>query len=256
VLAVFTRYHGLVEWEEIKRLLHRTAWQALPDVLIHADVSRSKSHPLYVLAKGGDTRAAEGLIDDLIAPEKLNELARLVGDTQAFLTAVHAVEAAGLNAIPKVLALKISAMLDWPVSTGLIQINRVAHTGASGDHRLAFPALFGGSAQTGNHVLVDDFVGQGGTLANVKGYIEFHGGTVLAATALTGKAYSAQLLLTDETLEALRRKHGRQLEEWWIDTFGYSFEQLTESEARYITRVDNADTVRARLIDARRAGNQ
>ena len=38
--------------------------------------------------------------------------------------------------------------------------------------------------------MVDDFVGMGGTLANLRGYIETHGGTVLAAIALTGKAHN------------------------------------------------------------------
>lgn len=243
-------------WEGIKHQLHRTNWGLFPDVLIHSEVGQAKTHPLYARAKGGDARAAEGFIDDLLEIEKIEMLARVVGDERAVLTAVHAVEAAGMNAIPRVLALRISGILGWPVSTGLIQINRVAHTGASGYHRLAFPALFGGTVQTERHVLVDDFIGQGGTLANVRGHIEVHGGTVLAATALTGKIYSARLLLRDETLEVLRRKHGGQLEEWWIDTFGYGFERLTESEARYLTRIDNAHAVRTRLADARRAGNQ
>ncbi len=34
--------------------------------------------------------------------------------------------------------------------------------------------------------LVDDFIGQGGTIANLKGYIESNGGQVILATTLTG----------------------------------------------------------------------
>jgi adenine/guanine phosphoribosyltransferase-like PRPP-binding protein len=40
---------------------------------------------------------------------------------------------------------------------------------------------------------VDDFVGQGGTLANLIGFIKSLGGHVVGATALTGKPYSAKL---------------------------------------------------------------
>ena len=48
------------------------------------------------------------------------------------------------------------------------------------------------------YVLVDDFVGMGGTLANLKGYIESKGGKVLAAVCLTGKPHSAKLALSPE----------------------------------------------------------
>ncbi len=77
----------------------------------------------------------------------------------------------------------------------------------------------------------------------------------IGATALTGKAYSAKLKLTAETLQILREKYGKQLENWWVATFGYSFECLTESEARYLTRADDADTVRTRIIAASGKGN-
>lgn len=134
-------------------------------------------------------------------------------------------------------------------------MNRVFHTGADGFHRLAFPPVFEGKVEPLEYVLVDDFVGQGGTLANLRGYVETHGGRTAAAIALCGKAYSARLQPSKETLERLRQKHGRQLEEWWIATFGYGFESLTESEARYLTRSPDADTIRARLAAARGAGN-
>ena len=52
------------------------------------------------------------------------------------------------------------------------------------------------------YFLVDDFIGQGGTLANLKGYLESRGAAVLGATALTGKAYSAKLKLEDDTFKA------------------------------------------------------
>jgi hypothetical protein len=101
-------------------------------------------------------------------------------------------------------------------------------------------------------LLVDDFIGQGGTLANLRGLVETKGGTVIGATVLTGKAHSAKSRPDDQTLVELRRKHGEQLEEWWFATFGYGFERLTESEARYLTRVDDANTIPERLALARR----
>jgi hypothetical protein len=98
---------------------------------------------------------------------------------------------------------------------------------------------------------VDDFIGQGGTLANLKGYIESKGGWVVLATTLTGKSYSAKLAPSIETIHRLRQKHGNELENWWHQTFGYGFDQLTESEARYLERSDDALSIRDRLIAAR-----
>ena len=57
------------------------------------------------------------------------------------------------------------------------------------------------------------------------------------------------------TLSALRAKHGDKLENWWKEAFGYGFEFLTESEARYLERADEAQFIRDRLIAARQAGH-
>jgi hypoxanthine phosphoribosyltransferase len=160
-----------------------------------------------------------------------------------------------MNVIPRVFARVLSKALDLTSANNIIQINRVSHTGADGYHRLAFPPLFGGEVKKQEYFLVDDFIGQGGTLANLKGFVESCGAKVVGATTLTGKAYSAKLNLTEETLQALRRKHGNELEQWWAATFGYGFERLTESEARYLTRSDDAHAISARIVAARRKGD-
>jgi hypothetical protein len=72
---------------------------------------------------------------------------------------------------------------------------------------------------------------------------------------LTEKPYSAKLSLEQATLSALRAKHGDKPESWWKEAFGYGFEFLTESEARYLERADEAQLIRDRLIAARQAGN-
>ena len=156
------------------------------------------------------------------------------------------------NRIPAVLAEVLAERLGVTAEESIVQTNRSGHTGASGYHRLAYPALFDGEVETGrNYVLVDDFVGQGGTLANLKGFIEAHGGLALVCTTLTGKPYSAKLRPGEETLRALRNKHGDELEAWWQENFGYGFDCLTESEARYLERADSAELIRDRLLAAR-----
>jgi len=164
---------------------------------------------------------------------------------------VHALESQGYNRIPAAFAELLAEKLTLDVEVGIIQANVVNHTGASGWERMVRPALFDGTVPSGrDYVLVDDFVGLGGTLANLRGYIMHGGGRVLGAVTLTGRADSATLALQPGTLVALREKHGEQIETWWQEIFGYRFDCLTESEARYLIRVEDADTVRARVLEA------
>ena len=110
---------------------------------------------------------------------------------------------------------------------------------------------FDGKVNPGQeYLIVDDFVGMGGTLANLRGYIESKGGKVIAATVLTGKQYSAKIALNRTTLQELRNKHGKELENWWQERFGHTFDSLTQSEARYLFKTENADRIRNKIATA------
>ena len=229
----------------------RTPWGNFPDVLIHASESAVKQHPAYKAAKAGGDDAATALVLDTFNMERAQALKRIAGDTTPTLVSAHALEREGVNAIPEVFAERLSQVLGWPAETGVVQVNVVSHTGSNGFWRLARQAEFDGPVEPGRtYVMVDDFVGMGGTLANLRGYIESKGGRVVAAVSLTGKPHSAKLALSPERLQELRLKHGTELENWWIRRFAHAFDALTESEARYLARTEAADTIRNRIIEA------
>jgi hypothetical protein len=229
----------------------RTPWGNFPDVLIHAGESAVKQHPAYKAAKAGDDDAATALVLDTFNMERAQALRRIAGDSVPTLVSAHALEREGVNAIPEVFAERLSQVLGWPAETGVVQTNVVSHTGANGFWRLARQAEFDGPVQSGRtYVLVDDFVGMGGTLANLRGYIESKGARVLAAVSLTGKPHSAKLALSPERLHELRSKHGTELENWWVGRFAHAFDALTESEARYLARTETVDTIRDRIAEA------
>ena len=238
----------------------RTPWVDFPDVFIHAAETAVKQHPLYRSAKSGDADAAAALVAAVLNATQTQALADLItgrGAAPPTLVSAHAYESEGVNAIPEALADVLGSQLGWPVDAGILQVNVAAHTGADGWSRMARPAVFGGPVVSGTgYVLVDDFVGMGGTLANLKGHVESQGGRVLAAVALTGKPYSAKLAVSPERLHELRAKHGLELETWWQHKFGHAFDGLTESEARYLARTESADTARDRLAAAEQAGNR
>lgn len=235
----------------------RTPWNQFPDVLIHASESTVKKHPAYEAAKSGDDVAATHLVLTCLNLAQVVALNQLVAGKQPTLVSAHAMERHGVNAIPEVFADELGRLLSWPVDTGIVQTNVVSHTGANGFWRLARQAEFDGTVEAGcDYVLVDDFVGMGGTLANLKGHIETLGGNVLAAVALTGKTHSAKLAPTPERLNELRKRHGTEFENWWIGHFAHSFDALTESEARYLARTETADTIRDRIAEAEQTGNR
>lgn len=142
-------------------------------MVIHSPEIAIKRHPDYRAAKSGDVQAAFSLVGTTIAESAVVKIRDLVSGRQVILASAHAVERDGVNAIPEALADELGARLNLPVDEGLVQINIVGHTGANGFARLARPAVFDGEVIRGAaYWLVDDFVGQGGTLANLKGHIE------------------------------------------------------------------------------------
>jgi adenine/guanine phosphoribosyltransferase-like PRPP-binding protein len=232
----------------------RTPWGNFPDVLIHASESAVKQHPAYQAAKAGHGPSATTLVNDTMSEQQNQRLVDLLRGHTPTLVSAHAYEKEGINAIPEAFAVEISKAVGWPHDTKVAQVNVVAHTGADGFSRLARQAEFTGAIQPGcEYVLVDDFVGMGGTLANLKGYVESKGGRVLAAVSLTGKPHSAKLAPLPERLQELRVKHGTELENWWIGRFAHAFDALTESEARYLARTEAVDTIRNRIADSQQA---
>jgi hypothetical protein len=228
-----------------------------PDVVIHGGETAVKKHPLYEAAKTGDAEAASDLINDTFNPDAIEALKALLHGRKPILISAHAMEGEGVNAIPETFAEKLAEKLGLEVGGGIVQTNIVGHTGSDGFGRLARQPLFDGDVTEGKeYLIVDDFIGMGGTIANLKGYIELKGGVVIGATALTGKPYSAKIAPDRNLLQELRDKHGKELEDWWKERFAHTFDCLTQSEARYILKTENADRVRNKIAEAEQEGNR
>ena len=232
----------------------RSPLTRMPDVAILADEQQVKRDPDYLSAKSGHAPAAGRLVGRFVDSRVIKQVKALIVDAAPILLPVHALEVAGINEIPVALAVRLAAELDLDIDDSIVQANTVSHTGASGYQRLANPALFSGKVSAGAaYVIVDDFIGQGGTVANLKGYVEANAARVIGITTLTGRAYSAKLAPELSLIQAVRDKHGNDLEIWWQEEFGYGFDCLTQSEARYLERSPDADTIRNRMAAARQS---
>jgi len=194
----------------------RVPWLDFPGAVLLAEETRTKKHLEYAAAKSGDSVAAANLVKSLVGTSGLAAVGELVADVKESgplaLVSAHAYERDGVNAIPGALAELLSVRLGLPHEDSVVQTNIVSHTGAGGYGRLARQAAFGGNVAAGvRFVMVDDFIGQGGTLANLRGWIERQGSTVVGAVGLTGKPYSAKLSPTRSNLMSLGKSTERSL---------------------------------------------
>ena len=231
----------------------RSVWDKdFPEVVLHGRLADATSHPSYAAAKGGNDAAARQLVSDVLSPDAIRQLKKVIGSREAIALGVHAEEAVSRNAIPSAMADMLGKVLGIEVDLDIMQAAKVGRTAQDGFGRLANQPGFDGPVRKDKpYLIMDDTLTQGGTLANLKGYIENRGGEVLAATALTGKQYSAKLAINSSTIEQLRGQYDDTgLEAWWQKRFGYSFDALTESEGQYLLRAKDADKIRDRVTAA------
>ena len=234
----------------------RAPWLTPFPVKLLSSIATVHGHRDYDAAKSGDSAAALRLVRDLVEPQALHPLADWVAQTNPILASAHAIERHGVNAIPEALCGLLAAEFGCRHESLLVQANVVGHTRADGFARLARQPLFAGPVVAGGaYLLVDDFIGMGGTLANLRGYVLSKGAGCVGAIVLTGQPRSATLALSVASLATLRGTHGPDLEHWWQQRFGHAFDCLAESEARYLSRTPDADRVRDRIVAAQQAGN-
>ena len=200
----------------------------------------------------GNADAAITLVRDLTSKTALDQLESLLQGRKPFAMPVTALEVGGFNAIPDAMVLCLRERLNLPVPSGkIMQSNKVAHTKSDGWHRLVTPATFTGAVVAGaDYLLIDDHVGFGGTLANLRGHIEINGGHVLGMMALTETGGGREIAVRQETLSMLQAKHGRELTQFWRAVFEHGIDCLTNVEAGYLHRVESVDTIRTRMAQA------
>ncbi len=235
----------------------RTPWiDSFPDIVAHAEYRDMREHPAYRAAKDGvSSEAALALVYDLLSDSAVDQIRAQLKDHAPRVVGVHAEEATGRNKIPLAYAEALAYLLDLDTDPGIVQSSVANHGGAeSVYHRMVSQPTFDGYVEAeASYVIVDDTCTLGGTLANLKGFIETNGGTVLCVSTLARRGSSSPgfISLAPTTLARLNRKH-RGIDEFWREEFGYGIECLTEGEAGHLLAAPTLGTIRNRLAEARR----
>ena len=235
----------------------RTPWRPnFPEIMAQAGYREMTSHFLYRSAKDGiGSQSALALVLGLMADDAVAAIAKAISGTRPLVVAVHAEEASGRNRIPLAYAEILARLLRLETDPEIVQATVANHTNApSIFHRLVSPPLFSGPVRPGvDYLIVDDTCTAGGTLANLKGFIEANGGRVVAASvvALAQPSRRCDIGLDAVTLRRLERRHPG-LSRYWNEAFGYGTDCLTEGEAGHLLRASSVDWIRDRLAAARR----
>jgi hypothetical protein len=232
-----------------------TPWpKSFPNVLQMSTANAVVKHPDHPAAKAGDSDAAARLVMDLAKPDKIKALA--ARHPQAIVIPIHAEEASGRNQIPRMFGVYIGHITGLQVDESMVQSNEVGRTGKGAWHRLAFRPQFDGQVIAGReYIIVDDIVTGGGSLSELRQYIEANGGKVVEMSTLGAAQFSANIRLSAKSLLDLTEKFGEiPLREFLTreNLYAGSAASLTESEARTILRARSLDDAGDRIFAAAR----
>jgi len=210
----------------------------------------------YQSAKRGESdQAAVTLVLECIADEAMQKIRAQLRGRKPRVVAVHAEEAKGRNKIPIAYAETLAGVLDLTTEPGIVQISVANHSEArSIFHRLVSQPIFSGYVEKGaEYLIVDDTCTAGGTLANLKGFIELNGGIVVGMSVLSLNSHSLEyeISLAPQTLSRLNYRH-KTLASLWQQEFGHGIDTVTEGEAGHLLAAPSVDTIRNRLTEARR----
>ena len=236
------------------------AWPTnFPPVCTKARVSALMRHPSFKDAKlGGDFEAAERLVYDLIDVQGLRELSyRNVG---ARIVVVGG-GPADTNQIPRAYAEAVSRVMECPLDLGVLKANSPKHTGKSAMRRFLSRAEFAGRITRGaTYIAVDDVMTQGGTVSELRQFLQAQGSRVVAVATL---AFTDSSVMSDGIHIAptadTRRKIASQfpadeLKALFLSNGIYQGNPLalTESEARMVLRYKTIEELRG-AIDIERS---
>lgn len=182
----------------------------------------------------------------MIDAEKAYELKKRFPN--AVLLPVRYLEEEGRNKLPSTLAAGISMLTGMPVVDDVLQVEHIGRREKDEIDRLLTIAKFDGKVVPGReYILVDDGVGQGGTLSELRHYIENRGGKFVATTAFGAGIFAHRLSVKSETIKRIKAKHGRYETEQFLKEYdvAWNLEALTEKQARRILSQDPTDALRS-----------
>lgn len=224
----------------------------LPRAVLTSTRTDLKKHPAYFRAVTGDEDASANLAADLVTLDVARKLEFV--EANAVVGVLEAREFGGANVIPTAAAKRLAYRL------ALDHVNDVTYSGGAQRYGLdglncifSRPTFQGPITPGKRYILVTDVLGQGGVVAALAEHIKAGGGDIAAVLALNGNDYNADLTPSSSTLSGLRAQLG-DAEQQFHQATGRGFDQLTESEARYLANFKPQSAIHERIAEALERG--
>lgn len=229
----------------------RSQWGNFPPIIRNGDLKELEKHSLYLNAKQGDFNAALILIKDCIKQNFIKEIQNFFDIKKCdkyncLLQPVLANEQWGDNKIPLALSFRLSQILKININTSIIQIDKVARTNKGAFYRLLYNPLFEGEViKNMNYFLLDDTLTMGGTIANLKGYIENNGGKVVGGAVMTAFPTALNIQIQSNMYQGILDKFGKEnINNLIKDFFYYDLSKFTQAEAGHIKSKSTIEQIR------------
>lgn len=141
----------------------------------------------------------------------------------------------GSNRLPQAYAMRLEAY-GIEVDNGIVQVGSSGHTEATRMQRMMRHSEFDGEVIKGQkYVLLDDVFTSGGTMNDLRKYIESKGGVVVGCTAIAHGMFGKQIAPKEETIKKVYDKFGEGIDdELFIGGIGYDVRSCTEKHLQYI----------------------
>jgi orotate phosphoribosyltransferase-like protein len=223
--------------------IYRVPWGDFPDVVIHTNVPTLRAHPAYQQAKLGDPDSALQVASKFVKATKVSL------DFDVIVPVVQT-DARKHNGIPAAAAFILGDRLNKQVIDNVFQTNEVSHTAASSSGRLLGQPSFAGVVPPGARALIlDDVVTLGSTLANLRGWIQHCGATVVASTCLAAGFGATKLIPPASIREELDRCHPTHHE--LANRLGFDSSCWTNRESRFL--LTQSSTTLSELLSTARS---
>jgi DNA repair protein RadC len=232
--------------------------RAIAKIRLMTSPAALKAHPDYEAAKAGDRAAAIRVASALSKADRIQALA--ADHPGAVLVPVRAEEATGNNQLPAALADVINIATGLKVDHGIVQSVRAHRTGQGHLYRMTHRPKFNGDVTEGQeYIIVDDLAAMGGTLAEMRHYIETHGGIVVDAVTLAAGRFGNVFGLTPKTEARLIEDFGVEYLTELLkrsNLYGGNWKYLSEGEGRELLKALPPDAGRDGASAGRGAQDQ
>lgn len=230
------------------------AWPTnFPAVSATVPVGALMRHPDFNAAKRcGDIEAARRIVSELPDWAAIEKVGRRYAMHRARLVVVGA-DPAAPNQIPRAFGERLAAITGCPLDNGILRANSPKHTGKSALARLLARAQYAGTLRRGAHyVAVDDVMTQGGTISELRQFINGHGARMIGVMTM---AFTNSTVMSDGLQIAPSVETRRLLAATFDDAelssvladFGIyagDIGSLTESEGRCLLRFPSIERLR------------